>query len=391
MNFLNNLIDSLAVSLGDSLPKILVALLILIAGFFIAKLLRKAIQKMLQATGIDNKLGPDSKFTISDFLSKLAYWVILLYLFVFILNMMGVTGALEPLQQMITDIIGYLPNILAAGIIAYIGYMIASIVKEALGMIAPSITNLSSKAGWNTKFNLMDLLKQIVFIFIIVPFILIALDVLNITIISEPATLMLTMFFEAVPQIIAAAIILLVFVIVGKFIKEMVANILESFNVEEKLADIGAPNFFGTISFSKLASNILYFFILFFGVITASEILGFANLTAVLNDVLVLSGNILFGLLILAIGNQLSLLVQKYFSSSSSPTLGSITRFATLALFLAISLNYMGIADDIINLAFGLTLGAVAVAFALSFGLGGREEAGQRMKQFFEKLDKKKS
>jgi len=37
----------------------------------------------------------------------------------------------------------------------------------------------------------------------------------------------------------------------------------------------------------------------------------------------------------------------------------------------------MGIADDIVNLAFGLTLGAIAVAVALSFGLGGREAAGK--------------
>ncbi len=389
MRFIDNLVNSLSASLGDSLPKILVALVILIAGYFIAKLIRAGVQKALHATGIDNKLGPDSKFSISDFLSKIVYWVILLYLFMFILNMIGVTGALEPLQQMITNITGFLPNILAAGIIAFIGYMIGTIAKEALGAIAPSIDKLTTKAGISTNFNLINLLKQIVFIFIFVPFILIALDVLNITIISEPATLMLTMFFEAIPQIIAAAIILLVFVIVGKFIKEMVANLLESFKVEEKLAEIGAPDLFGKMSFSKLASNLLYFFILFFGVITATEKLAFAVLTDVLNDVLVLAGNILFGLIILAIGNQISLLVQNYFSSSNSPTLGTITRFATLALFLAISLRYMGIADDIINLAFGLTLGAVAVAFALSFGLGGREEAGRRMKQFFEKFDTK--
>lgn len=389
MRFIDNLVNSLSASLGDSLPKILVALVILIAGYFIAKLIRAGVQKALHATGIDNKLGPDSKFSISDFLSKIVYWVILLYLFMFILNMIGVTGALEPLQQMITNITGFLPNILAAGIIAFIGYMIGTIAKEALGAIAPSIDKLTTKAGMSTNFNLINLLKQIVFIFIFVPFILIALDVLNITIISEPATLMLTMFFEAIPQIIAAAIILLVFVIVGKFIKEMVANLLESFKVEEKLAEIGAPDLFGKMSFSKIASNLLYFFILFFGFITATEKLEFAVLTDVLNDVLVLAGNILFGLIILAIGNQISLLVQNYFSSSNSPTLGTITRFATLALFLAISLRYMGIADDIINLAFGLTLGAVAVAFALSFGLGGREEAGRRMKQFFEKFDTK--
>jgi hypothetical protein len=51
-------------------------------------------------------------------------------------------------------------------------------------------------------------------------------------------------------------------------------------------------------------------------------------------------------------------------------------------------LRAMGIADDIVNLAFGLTLGAIAVAFALSFGLGGREAAGRQMEHWLSKLRK---
>jgi hypothetical protein len=47
----------------------------------------------------------------------------------------------------------------------------------------------------------------------------------------------------------------------------------------------------------------------------------------------------------------------------------------------------MGIAESIVNLAFGLTLGSIAVAFALSFGLGGREAAGKQMSKFFKKMN----
>ena len=51
-------------------------------------------------------------------------------------------------------------------------------------------------------------------------------------------------------------------------------------------------------------------------------------------------------------------------------------------------LRAMGIADSIVNLAFGLTLGAIAVAFALAFGLGGREAAGRLMSRWLDKIDK---
>lgn len=50
----------------------------------------------------------------------------------------------------------------------------------------------------------------------------------------------------------------------------------------------------------------------------------------------------------------------------------------------------MGIADDIVNMAFLLILGAVAVAIALSFGLGGREAAGRQMEHWLAKLRKDK-
>ena len=52
-------------------------------------------------------------------------------------------------------------------------------------------------------------------------------------------------------------------------------------------------------------------------------------------------------------------------------------------------LRAMGLADDIVNLAFGLTLGAIAVAFALSFGLGGREAAGEHMQHWLSQFRSK--
>ena len=48
-------------------------------------------------------------------------------------------------------------------------------------------------------------------------------------------------------------------------------------------------------------------------------------------------------------------------------------------------LRAMGIANEIVHLAFGLTLGSVAVAVALSFGLGGREAAGKLMERWLER------
>ena len=94
---------------------------------------------------------------------------------------------------------------------------------------------------------------------------------------------------------------------------------------------------------------------------------------------------------ILAIGFWLANLAYDAIQRASGEKrlgLARLARVAIIALVIAMGLRAMGIADDIVNLAFGLTLGAVAVAIALSFGLGGREAAGRQMEHWLSQLRK---
>ena len=95
---------------------------------------------------------------------------------------------------------------------------------------------------------------------------------------------------------------------------------------------------------------------------------------------------IFFGLLVLVVGNFVSKLAFSSLEKGGDSFLASIARVAILGLFLAISLRTMGIANEIVTLAFGLTLGSVAVAVALAFGLGGREAGGRQMEYILSKF-----
>lgn len=102
-----------------------------------------------------------------------------------------------------------------------------------------------------------------------------------------------------------------------------------------------------------------------------------------------LAGQILLGLVILAVGNFFANLAHKLLSKSEgSAIIASVARYAILALVLAIGLHAMGIAEDIVLLAFGLSLGSIAVAVALSFGLGGRDAAGKHAEYLLSKSRK---
>lgn len=391
MEYFDQLLSSLSAQFGNTIPRLLGAIAILIIGLMIAKAIRNFVRKMLTQSGIDQKMDPQGKtpFSLAATISKLIYWVLLIYLFLFVLNMVGVGGdALGPLKGLLSEIGGYIPNIIGAGLIGFIGYMIANIGKEAVGLISSGIDSVGDRMGISGDFNLTGILKQIVFLFIFIPIILVALDTLNISTISDPAKHMLQTFFDAIPNIIGAAIILFVFIFGGRFISNVVKELMDNLGVDNSMKGLNISGMIGeNQSISSISSKILYFFIAFFGVITAVEKLNFGRLSEILNDVLDLSGHILFGMIILLLGNQISRFVADYFNKTNQPAISTIARFATLGLFLAISLRYMGIADDIVNLAFGLILGAVAVAFALSFGLGGREAAGEQMKRFFARFN----
>ena len=62
--------------------------------------------------------------------------------------------------------------------------------------------------------------------------------------------------------------------------------------------------------------------------------------------------------------------------------LGQIARLAIIAFVGAMALIQMGIGTEIVSLAFGLLLGAIAIAVAISFGLGGRDVASEQLRDW---------
>lgn len=381
----SQLFGSLSTNFGSALPKVLGALAVLIIGLFIARIVRGAIAKGLKRSGIDNRFS-SSSVSMSKTISKLIYYVIVVFVLMAVLNMMGITGALAPLQDMLAKVTGFIPNIIGAGLIGFVGYTLANIAKEAVGAISGTIESYTDKYAIGAELNLTGIIKQLVFLFVFIPLLLVALDTLNMEMISGPAKNMLNQLMSAIPNIIAAGIILFVFYVVGKFVVGIVGDLLKSMNVDSYADSFGMSSLTANSSLSSMITKGLQFFIMFFGLLTAVDKLGFTQLTDILNNILGMSGSILFGGIILLLGNKVSQFVSDYFKKSDSPAMASIARFATLGLFLAMGLKYMGLADDIVNLAFGLTLGAVAVAFALSFGLGGREAAGRQMGKFLDKF-----
>jgi hypothetical protein len=124
-----------------------------------------------------------------------------------------------------------------------------------------------------------------------------------------------------------------------------------------------------------------------FATVAAVDVLEITALTAIVSGIVLIAGRILAGLIVFAIGLYLANLAFNLIISSGSRQskfLAQAARIAIIALVIPMALQQMGIAGDIVNLAFGLLLGAIAVAIALAFGLGGRDIAAGQVREWLD-------
>ena len=381
MNVLEEFLSPVMGSLGKFAPQFVGALVVLLAGWIIARIARSGVRRLIAISGIDQRTasagGESGALRIDEIVSRFVYYLILFFVLVFVLNSLGYGAVLDPVKAMYDSLLGAIPNLVGAAFIGLIGYMVASIVASLAEVGGEGLERLMARAGISGV-DVSRVLHVVVFLLIFAPALLAAFEKLDIAVISEPATRMLNDVLNAVPRVLAAGVILIVALIAGRIAATLLGQVLTSLGADRLPERIGAAAMFQQARFSTVAGSLVFFFIMLTAAVTAAERLQFALLGEALGQVLTFAGSILVGLVILAVGNWLAGLAFRSLRDAGS-SLAPVVRFAILGLVLAMGLKAMGLADDIVNLAFGLTLGALAVAFALAFGLGGREAAGTQL------------
>jgi hypothetical protein len=293
-----------------------------------------------------------------------------------VLRHFDLVDVLAPLEDMMTQFLGVIPNIIGAGIIGYVGWILAKLVSELVGMALGKVDQQIAARTGNDDVKISKFVGALVFGAILLPIVVAALGVLNIPAISVPASSMINDLMAAVPNIIGAAIILLVTYFVTKFVVLILGGLLDSMQVNSLPEKMGAQGMFSE-SFTpvRFIGGAIMFFSMLTGATAAVNALGIEVISTIFAKALEFGGGIFVGGVILLIGNFLSSIAHQRLSAGGSQGMAKIARFAILGLVLAMGLKAMGLADNIVNLAFGLTMGGVAVAAAIAFGLGGRDAA----------------
>jgi hypothetical protein len=231
--------------------------------------------------------------------------------------------------------------------------------------------------------------SSFIFAAILIPIAVSALGVLNIPSITGPASDMLNKLLAAIPNIIGAGIILAVTYFVTRFVISMLTSVLDGMNVNAMPQKLGISDMFSdSFTPTQLIGNVIMFFAMLTAATAAVNTLGIEIISNIFAKVLEFGGGILVGGVILLVGYFLSTVAYNKLYQYGNAGIANIARIAILGLVLAMGLRAMGLADNIVNMAFGFTLGAVAIAIALAFGLGGREAAKQIANGWADKISK---
>ena len=389
-------------------PKLLGACGLCLVAWVVATVLKAIVLKLLAATNIDERFGgkaalmeEEKAISLTKSFSDAVYWLVFLFFLPAILSTLDLIGILEPVQGMVDKILGFLPNILSAAIIFVVGWFVARIIQKIVTslLIAIGTDKLPEKIGLANVFGkqaLSGVIGIILYVFILIPVLIASLNALKIEAVAQPASDMLNSILLAIPNIFAACMVLAISYMIGRMAASLVANLLSGVGFNSLFVWLGLRKepAEGGKSPSSMVGYLVLVVIMFFAVIEAGGLLGFKELSDLISQLTVFVSHITFGLVIFAVGLFLSNFVSKTVKETAvvqAELLALVARIGIIVLVSAIALRQMGLANEIIVLAFGLILGAIALAVAIAIGIGGREIAARELEGWVDAVKTKKS
>jgi len=206
----------------------------------------------------------------------------------------------------------------------------------------------------------------------------------------------LAILLGAIPKIIGFAVIVIIGWLIASAVAAAVASILRAVKFNDLAQRGGFADFVHKMGIRQdsagFVASLAKWFIRLIALVSAFDALGLPAVSQVLEQLLMWLPNLVVALVVLVIAglaaNALAGLVRGATAESglgNPDLLASIARIAVWAFAIVVAVNQIGIATELVNTLFMATVGAVALALGLSFGLGGRETAAQIVRGWYER------
>lgn len=204
----------------------------------------------------------------------------------------------------------------------------------------------------------------------------------------------LNAFLAAIPLVIGALIIIVIGWLIAAAVARLVTGVLKRAGADRLFAEHGG-NVYGersrSIQPSVVAGELVKWLIRLVFLVAAANVLGMTQVSELLNDVLLWIPNLIVAAVILLVAPLIARFVRRTIELgagemgfSNAPLLGRIAEIAIIAFAVVIAINQIGIAANLVNTLFIGLVAAIALAFGLAFGLGGRDVAAELTRRWYE-------
>ncbi|MDR1558338.1 MAG: mechanosensitive ion channel [Clostridiales bacterium] len=395
MSFITQILNPII----NSIPTVLQSILLILLGIVVALVVRGVILKVGGKLKFEEKLDKIglSEATSSSlkFLANFAAVLIFILFVPGILGHLGLETVIAPINSMMTNLLSYIPQILGAAVILAVGYFVARIIKQIVTALLKKtkLDSLQEKLGAQTSLDSAKFsvgIGNIVFALIFIPIVISALDVLRISSISQPAIGMLTAIFNIIPNIFVAIILIGVGIMIAKLVYSVLSGLLTSIGTDNAVKKIVKADNAEKFSLVKIITEAVRFIIIILFTVQAFNVLNLDFMSNVGEVIVSYLPSLIFAFVILIVGYLFgSWLKSVIDESTNSGKTGFAAKSAILVLTGFIILNQLGFAMVIVNTVFLILIGALALTFAIAFGVGGRDFAARLLSKAEDKLSDK--
>ncbi len=371
------------------LPNLILTIILIIVGYIIAKVASWAFAKVLKKAGFDkamDKVGVSSQLStigiesVSKFLGIFVFW----FIFVIVLQIAIAGLGVPSVTNILAPIVLFIPRILIAAIVILIGLYIANVIANRImarfeqtqvGKQLKDIDQKTKRAG----ISMIQVVSMFIKIFILLFFVQVALEIVNIGVLSE----IITPIMILLPLVLVALFIVLVGILVAEFIVKTVQRLAKEFDigtlikpVEETIGRKGV--IMKVFTFVIRVFVLLIFIQLAIGVLNSTG--AFNALAHLINTAILWIPNVIAALFIVLIGfwfggwvSQKMLASGKEMDVPYPETMATAVKYLIIYIAIVIAIAQIGIAVDLLYIVTAIVLGAVFIGIGVGFAVGSKD------------------
>ena len=299
----------------------------------------------------------------------------------------------EPFKDFVSTIFDYLPRVVGALVLFIVFWILAKVLRWVVrGALKRSKVDerlaKSDIVREPEKYPVANGVGTAVYWIVWLCFIPAVLGILQLTGLLDPVEALFEKVFLALPNIFAAVLVLVLAFFLGRLAARLITSLLTKAGFNRVLMNIGLtkaePSEDG-VTPSKVVGYAVLVAIMLLAATAAAELLSFDTITELVAELTVFLGQVVLGIVVIGLGIFLSTLAGKAIRASGRASAGILAMLAQAAIMVfavAMGLRAMGFANEIVIIGFGAIVAALAVAFAIAFGLGGREVAGKELNRW---------